>query len=161
MKLELFDIGKQIRAIVRQHRWKMMEREITLGCDVPDTEIQGDPNLLYTVFENLLTNAIKYNKRGGSIDIELKELGGDIVVTISDTGIGISEEQLPRIFERFYRGDASRTQSLPGSGLGLSIVKSAISLHGGTIEASSKLGEGSRFTVVLSKSLAKEYAMEQ
>lgn len=161
MKPELFDIGKQITAIARQHRWKMMEREITLGCDVPNTEIQGDPNLLYTVFENLLTNAIKYNKRGGSIDIELKDRGGDIVVTISDTGIGMSEEQLPRIFERFYRGDESRTQSLPGSGLGLSIVKSAIILHGGTIEASSKLGEGSRFTVVLCKSLAKEYAMEQ
>ncbi|MHA7964187.1 sensor histidine kinase [Paenibacillus sp. CAU 1782] len=156
MRPEPFDIGKQIRTIVRQHRWRMMEREITLGCAVPDTVIQGDSNLLYTVFENLLTNAIKYNKKGGSIDIELRDSGSEIEISVSDTGIGMSQEQLPRIFERFYRGDSSRTQSVPGSGLGLSIVQSALSMHGGSIRATSEPGKGSRFTVALPKELAKE-----
>ncbi len=110
--------------------------------------IKGDPFKLEQVFVNLIDNAIKYTDKGG-MSILLKEENGYAVVEVIDTGIGIPKEHIPRIFERFYVVDKSRSRKLGGTGLGLSIVKHIVLLHGGKIEVESEPGKGSKFIVKL------------
>src|SRR5215217_1952905 len=95
----------------------------------------------------LLDNAVKYTPDGGSVTVRVEEEDGSVVLAVSDTGVGISEEQLPLVFERFYRADAARAEE--GVGLGLSIARQIAEAHGGTIEARSKLGVGSTFVLLL------------
>lgn len=109
--------------------------------------IRGDVARLQRVMANLLDNAIKNTPRGGTIRLSAAETAGHAVVTVSDTGVGIHAKDLPRIFERFYRGDSSRSQ--PGSGLGLSLSLSIIRAHGGEITVQSEVGKGSTFTILL------------
>lgn len=116
---------------------------------LPDVEIIGDPSLLNTVWDNLLTNAIKYNKPDRSIEISIEEKEDSILVTFKDTGIGLNNEEMERIFERFYRADTARTRTTEGTGLGLSIVWTIIKLHGGHINVNSKENEGTTFIVEL------------
>ena len=97
---------------------------------------------------NLVDNALKATEKG-SVTVSLSARGGDFVIEVRDTGIGIPEEHLPHIFERFYVVDKSRSRKLGGTGLGLSIVKHVVKAHGGRIDVSSRLGEGSIFTVAL------------
>jgi signal transduction histidine kinase len=111
--------------------------------------VSGDISRLQRVVANLLDNAIKYTPAGGSITISVKEGQEEAIVTVSDSGIGIDKGSLPRIFERFYRGDESR--STPGNGLGLSLVGALVHAHGGEIQVKSSPGKGSTFTVVLPK----------
>ncbi|MED3563548.1 ATP-binding protein, partial [Bacillus xiapuensis] len=113
--------------------------------------INGDVSLLYSVWENLLTNAIKYNYENGNIEIDLNDSGSFVEVTVKDSGIGLEQEQLQRIFDRFYRADTSRTRSVEGTGLGLSIVKSIVDLHHGKIVAESQKGKGTSIKVILPK----------
>lgn len=110
--------------------------------------VSGDPTRLQQVVWNLLTNAIKFTPKGGKVDIILERVNSHLEVTISDTGIGISPEHLPIIFERFRQVDSSSTRVHGGLGLGLSIVKQLIELHGGTIRAKSP-GEGKGSTFIL------------
>ena len=103
---------------------------------------------LEQAFVNLLDNAVKFNRPNGEVQVEAKPLaGGNVAVTISDTGIGIPSEDLPRIFERFYRVDKARSREVGGTGLGLSIVKHVVERMNGTVAVESQLGKGSRFTV--------------
>ena len=95
----------------------------------------------------LLDNAVKYTPDGGNITVSVGEEDGGAALVVSDTGVGISEEQLPLVFERFYRADAARAEE--GVGLGLSIARQIAEAHGGTIEARSKLGVGSTFVLLL------------
>ena len=95
----------------------------------------------------LLDNAVKYTPNGGNITVSVGEEDGGAALAVSDTGIGISEEQLPLVFERFYRADAARAEE--GVGLGLSIARQIAEAHGGTLEARSKLGVGSTFVLLL------------
>jgi len=112
----------------------------------------GDRNYLEQVFINLLDNAVKYTPEGGEISISAVEKGErEIQVSIQDNGIGIPQEDLSRIFERFYRVDKGRSQELGGTGLGLSIVKHIIQAHGGRVWAESQLGKGSTFCFTLPK----------
>ncbi len=106
---------------------------------------------LFRVFLNLLDNAVKYNKTSGSITISGKSENGYSRFSVADTGIGIEEEHLPRIFERFYTTDKARSRELGGTGLGLSIVKHIIELYGGKVSVSSRINEGSTFTFTLKK----------
>ncbi len=124
------------------------ERGVKIISDVPSQAVAGDPERLAQVVTNLLTNAIQYNRNGGEVRVKLESQDGLAVLTISDTGQGIGPENLPRIFERFYRADQSRTGS-GNSGLGLSICKAIVEAHGGTIDVSSEYGAGSVFTVRL------------
>ena len=98
---------------------------------------------------NLTENAIKYNKPGGSVTVQVFANDQEANVTISDTGIGIAEENLPRLFERFYRVDKGRSRQMGGTGLGLAIVKHIVRSMNGEIEVHSKLGEGTEFLVTL------------
>jgi len=109
--------------------------------------LNGDRDQLKRLFVNLLDNAIKYTPQGGKIILESKKEGKIINIEISDTGIGISQDELPRIFDRFYTVDKSR--SGVGFGLGLSIVKSIVEAHKGNIEVKSVLNKGTTFTVHL------------
>jgi len=98
---------------------------------------------------NLVDNAIKYTPDGGTVTVEAGRRDGTVTISVADTGIGIAPEHLPRIFERFYRVDRSRSRALGGTGLGLSIVKHIANSHGGEVEVKSVYGQGTRFTLVL------------
>ncbi|MGE7623037.1 sensor histidine kinase [Viridibacillus sp. NPDC096237] len=149
MKKKSFNVAEQIKELVRQYQWAIGEKGIMLSYSLPDFEIVGDPLLLNTVWDNLLTNAIKYNKENGSIDIAIAKNDSSIIVTFQDKGIGLSEKEIDRIFDRFYRVDSSRTHSVEGSGLGLSIVSSIIKLHNGKIDVISEENKGTIFSVTL------------
>lgn len=110
-------------------------------------EISGDPERLRDIFRNLLENAVKYSPEGGTVGIAAEESGGATVVHVSDRGIGIAEENLPYIFDRFYRVESPGTQAVGGSGLGLYIVNALVRAHGGSIDARSTLGKGTTFTL--------------
>ncbi|MBG9541700.1 hypothetical protein ABE29_02430 [Cytobacillus firmus] len=109
---------------------------------------------MVNIWDNLLTNAIKYNSHGGSILISLSQTQTAIEVIFQDTGIGISEDAISQIFERFYRVDSARKKD--GTGLGLSIVKQIIELHNGEIKADSKAGEGTTFTITFFREKQRE-----
>ncbi len=128
-------------------------REITLKKDIPEniSEVSIDDASIAQVLLNLIENGIKYNKKGGSITISAKEDGNFVRVDVSDTGIGIPEEDLPRIFERFYRVDKARSRELGGTGLGLSIVKHIIQAHNGEVSVVSELEKSSTFSFTLPK----------
>ena len=99
----------------------------------------------------LLDNAVKYTPAGGSVTVRVEEEDGNVALAVSDTGVGISEDQLPLVFERFYRADAARAEE--GVGLGLSIARQIAEAHGGTIEARSNLGVGSTFVLLLPRQM--------
>lgn len=128
-----------------------MRKNIHIHMDSPmELYMEADEDRLRQILVNLLSNAISYTPEGGTIRISIKENEQEhIVIYISDTGIGIPEKDLPRIFERFYRVDKARSRSSGGTGLGLSIVKHLVELHKGTISVSSKVGEGTTFTLEL------------
>jgi signal transduction histidine kinase len=126
---------------------KRIELRTMLATDVPP--VRGDSTRLRQVVANLLTNAVKFTPDGGHVDIALRQSGGFAVIRVADTGVGIAQEFLPHVFERFRQDpDASRGQG--GLGLGLAIVRHLVELHGGEIEARSEgLGQGAVFTVRL------------
>ncbi|MEA3232559.1 MAG: ATP-binding protein [Thermodesulfobacteriota bacterium] len=127
------------------------DKEVSLDCDLPEKTppLSGDVKLLQRMFANLLDNAIKYTPAGGTAQVTLRtrKQDGIVAVTIRDNGAGISSGDLPRIFNRFYRSDQSRSQT--GTGLGLSLARAVARAHGGDITVQSRLGQGSEFTVSL------------
>lgn len=128
-------------------------KNLMLSYSLPEVQIYADAGLLYAVWDNLLSNAIKYTNEFGSIDIELIEQPDTVTITFEDNGIGISEHDQQQIFDRFYRADSSRTRTIEGIGLGLSIVKSVLTLHNGTIHFTSKPGVGTTVTVTVPKTI--------
>jgi signal transduction histidine kinase len=116
-----------------------------------DSTVQGDAETLEQVFTNLISNSIKYNKPEGSVRIGIRDETESVIVEIQDTGIGIAKENLPFIFDQFYRVNRKEGQKTKGTGLGLSIAKKIVDLHGGSIQVTSELGQGSTFSVVLPK----------
>jgi heavy metal sensor kinase len=129
------------------------DKKVNLSYDVPDrTHLIGDTPMIQRMLSNLLDNAIKYTPSGGIVNIAVSESEAQVVVAVKDTGIGISHTDLPRIFERFYRCDQSR--SLAGIGLGLSLARAIARAHGGDITVTSTPNQGSTFTVTLPKSLS-------
>ena len=111
--------------------------------------VKGDNQNLSQLVDNLLDNAIKYTPEGGEIRVKLGREEDQVVLSVEDTGIGISPQFQQRVFERFYRVDKARSLSLGGTGLGLSIVKNIAEKHGGSVGLKSQLGTGSKFTVKL------------
>src|SRR5580658_10071046 len=123
---------------------------VRLLCEkLDDLKVVGHELRLEQVFINLLDNAVKFNRPNGEVQVEMRSNNGKVRILIGDTGIGIPSEDLPRIFERFYRADKARSRALGGTGLGLSIVKHAIEQMGGSVQVHSRLGEGSEFTIEL------------
>lgn len=127
------------------------EKQVTINYHLNEkpTFIMGNPDRVEQMMINLVENAIKYNKEGGSVTVQVFSNDKEANVTISDTGIGIAEEHLPRMFERFYRVDKGRSRQMGGTGLGLAIVKHIVRSMNGEIEVHSKLGEGTEFLITL------------
>jgi signal transduction histidine kinase len=123
---------------------------LRLSSDTP--AVHGDRDSLKQAITNLMNNAIQYNREGGTVVISTREQGDEAVVEISDTGIGISQDNLPFIFDEFFRVKGSPTRCVSGSGLGLPITKRIIEAHGGHIQVDSELGKGTTFTLFLPKS---------
>jgi signal transduction histidine kinase len=139
--------NKAIRSFEAKIKNKNLHVEVSGNC----SDILADGDKINQVVMNLMSNAIKYTEEGGKIDIELSEANDNVIFNIKDNGIGIADEELPFIFERFYRTDKSRNRETGGSGIGLAIVKSIVEAHGGTVVAESKLDEGTSFEVTLPK----------
>jgi signal transduction histidine kinase len=123
-------------------------KDVTLEFHGPDSApTSADPNRLGQVFDNLISNAIKFTPAGGSVAISVDTEGDSIVATVSDTGCGIPEAEQSRLFERFFRSSATR--DVPGTGLGLTIVRAIVESHGGSISCLSDEGKGTTFTFSL------------
>jgi len=122
--------------------------ELKLTKTVP-AMMEGDSSRLRQMVRNLLDNAIKYTPDGGEVSIELQQANGNFELRVSDNGIGIPRDDLPHIFDRFYRVDKARTRAEGGTGLGLSIVKQVVEAHGGNVNVSSEVGTGTVITVVM------------
>jgi len=137
----LADVTERLESLVR-------DRRLVRHLDAAAT-IVGDRDQLDRVFLNLLDNALKYTPSAGTIEVRLTIDAGQAVVTVADTGEGIASDDLPHIFDRFYRGDPSRSRRAGGAGLGLAIARGIVQQHGGSIEATSTRGQGSTFTVQL------------
>ncbi|HUO31414.1 MAG TPA: ATP-binding protein [Bryobacteraceae bacterium] len=140
-----------LEAAMRTVESEAAMRHVRLGWGtVEDLQVMGNKIKLEQAFVNLLDNAVKFNRPEGEVWVEAsRQPGGRVAITIADSGIGIPSEDLPRIFERFYRVDKARSREVGGTGLGLSIVKHVIELMAGTVSVESQLGKGSRFTIVL------------
>jgi len=149
--LEEFSIQEAVQEVVKSVEPEAKAKKQVLSTVVPGIEIQADKQKTVAIFSNLISNAIKYTPEGGRIDIMVEDRGENIRVCVTDTGIGISEEHLPKIFERFYMVDTSLTRKSGSLGLGLSIVKEYVKLHGGIVWATSEVGKGSKFVFIMPK----------
>ena len=147
MKREDVDLYKQAEETIRLLSAEAEKLDISITLDGQSAVIFGIPQLLQSIIYNLCDNAIKYNHKGGSVDIRVEDNDRSVILTVSDIGIGIPEEHRERIFERFYRVDKSRSKELGGTGLGLSIVKHAAKLHNAEIGLDSNPGGGTVVTV--------------
>jgi two-component system phosphate regulon sensor histidine kinase PhoR len=144
-----------LRTCVEQYRERAAAQGLDLvfepgGC-TPGALVVSDEEAIRQIFDNLIDNAIKYTPANGKVRIACRETERDVVVDVSDTGIGIPRDDLPRVFERFYRVDKARSRELGGTGLGLAIVKHLIQSIGGRITVVSRVGTGSEFRVQLPK----------
>ena len=148
MPKERFDILAEAKSAVDSLAPAAAARNIMLSAEGESAEINGVRRLVYEIIYNLADNAIKYNKNGGSVRVTVEKCGGDAVLTVADTGIGIAPEHQSRIFERFYRVDKSHSKASGGTGLGLSIVKHAAAYHHAKIELESAEDEGTTIRVI-------------
>ena len=151
--LQLSDVQlpELFESVIRDWGKKLAEKQLKVIVDLsPDAQtIRADETRLHEVLHNLLDNAVKYSRENGEIRMQSVQRGHEIVLSVTDNGVGISKDDLPRIFERFYRADKARSRELGGTGLGLAIVKHIAQLHGGRVEAESELGRGTTIRVVL------------
>lgn len=144
--VSLWDVVMQIRLELAPQS-EALSLEVTVSG--ADQTVCTDRALIYRAFYNLMENAVKYNRQGGSLDVILSKTEGYAIVELTDTGIGMSSETLSHLFEPFYRADESRSQKIPGSGLGMAIVKAILDLYHGKITVDSQEGRGSRIIISL------------
>ena len=143
-------MNRLIRHIAKRHYGLAKKAGISIDVDMRDRIwVEGDESYLKRLFSNIVSNAVYYGKKDGSVWITGKNEGGKAVIEIRDNGIGISKKDLPHIFERFYRAEGSRSKDFGGSGLGLALVKWIAEAHGGSVSAESVKGKGSTFRVML------------
>lgn len=149
LEMKEVHLDQQLKEVLTRYRWLMAEKEISLTAEISPISIHGNAAYLEKVWENILSNALKYSSAGGSIKVIASQESSDIIVVIKDTGIGMKPENIPLIFNRFYRVDEARHSGIEGTGLGLAIVQQVVDLHHGTIKVDSELGKGTTFTVRL------------
>ena len=152
LKKTNFNLKQQVEGVISGFSSQLKKKDIELKNELPASiSLTADKNRIEQVVTNLIDNAIKFNQEKGFVRIFSEEINGKVKITIEDSGIGIPEKDIPRIFERFYRVDKARSRSLGGTGLGLSIVKHIIEIHGGTVGVESVEGLGSKFWFILPK----------
>jgi signal transduction histidine kinase len=150
------EMNRLIEAVVEAHAEEALARELELRVETSGRlpAINGDREALETMLANLVTNAIKYAETGGQVTVSATAEGGFAVIRVADNGPGIPAEDLKRIFDDFYRSPEARKRNIDGTGLGLAIVKSIVDRHGGSIDVTSRPGEGATFTVRLAAVIA-------
>ena len=146
---EPVDLAGEARHCAELLKSLAAERGVEIQCEVAPTVCTGDPARIRQVITNLIANAIHHNRDKGRVRVVTSQEEDSGCVSISDTGPGIADEDLPHIFERFYRADRSRGRASGRSGLGLAICRSIVSAHGGLIEVTSQPGAGTTFAVRL------------
>jgi two-component system phosphate regulon sensor histidine kinase PhoR len=147
---EVISVQGVLDAAVVTVQSEAKERDVNLICDsIENVYVSGSRLRLEQAILNLLANAIKFNRPGGEVRVSALASDHRIEIKIADTGVGIPSQDLPRIFERFYRIDKARSRQVGGTGLGLSIVKHVVERMNGAVEVESQLGRGSVFTLVL------------
>ncbi len=154
LRMETFNLVRLVEDVIDDHEMAARQRNIKIGFDGnynKPIRVRADKKQIVEVLGNLVSNSIKYGKVGGKTTIGFIDTGENIMVDISDNGIGIDEKDLPRIFERFFRVDKSRSRESGGTGLGLSIVKHTIQAHKQTITVRSKVDVGTTFIFSLEK----------
>jgi len=152
LKKTSFNLKQQVEDVISGFRSQLKKKDIEIKNELPaGISLTADKDRLEQVVTNLMDNAIKFNKEKGFVRIYGEEINGKVKITVEDSGIGIPEKDIPRIFERFYRVDKARSRELGGTGLGLSIVKHIIELHGGMVGVESTEGFGSKFYFLLPK----------
>jgi heavy metal sensor kinase len=149
IRKERVDLGKVVEETASLLGSMAIERRVALTVSAEPVSVTGDPDRLREVVTNLLTNAIRYNREGGKVDVSLSTEKEQAVLTVADTGIGIPEKDQPHLFERFYRVDKARSRAAGGTGLGLSIVKNLVLRMEGEVRVASVEGQGSTFKVIL------------
>ncbi|WP_298844933.1 sensor histidine kinase [Clostridium sp.] len=150
---EYIDMKEVIYSVCEDFSSVLKDKNITLNYKVNNKVnyiIHGDKDKLKQVFINLISNAVKFNKKNGYIDVAISKSNSKVIINVKDNGIGIKEEDLPFIFERLYRGDKSRHE-IEGNGIGLTIVKNILLIHSASIEVKSEFGKGSEFIIKFEK----------
>jgi signal transduction histidine kinase len=145
------NLGELTEKTVRNLEAEVSDKKLSVSIVGNCPDIWADRGRIQQVLLNLLSNAVKYTPPGGTIRVVLSETEEAALLMVEDNGIGISQEELPLIFERFYRADKSRNRTSGGSGIGLAIVRSIVTAHGGKVTVESRLDQGSRFQVELPK----------
>jgi len=151
-KLEPFVLKAEVDKAITAFHTHFAAKKVIVENQIPENQIPkvlADRDQLRQVLVNLLDNAVKFNKEGGRIVFKANTENGMIKVSVTDTGIGIPEESIFRIFERFFRVDKARSRELGGTGLGLAIVKHIVEAHGGSVSCKSQLGKGSEFSFTI------------
>jgi signal transduction histidine kinase len=149
LEVDTYRLDKQLRSIILACEPLWSGKNISMEVSLEEIEVKVDEEMMSQVWINLIHNSIKFTPEGGCVRVILHKQGDKIEIQISDTGIGIAEEDQSHVFERFFKADKSRNPSMKGNGLGLSIVKKIITMHGGNISLQSTLGTGTTFTVSL------------
>ena len=152
LTMERIDISRMMADIVEETALAVVSKHMRLNNCLPEEVcIQGNWSLVYSIFRNLVDNAINYAGEDATIEVSAEDQGSHWAFIFRDNGAGVTEEHLPRIFERFYRIDKGRSRNMGGTGLGLAIVKNAVLLHGGQISASNVVDGGLQFDFILKK----------
>ena len=142
------NIVKLIEEIISEYQLGETERrEVSFDIENPDVLVTADPKWIKHIIINLFSNALKYSDNGRPVEIQIKRNSNSIICSVEDHGIGISADDIDKLFEAFHRG--RNVGQIPGTGLGLAVLKKAIDLHGGKIRVDSELGKGSRFSITL------------
>jgi two-component system CheB/CheR fusion protein len=152
LQRERLDLRDVVSHVVETLEWDLLDRDHQLATELPDAPVwlHADSARLERVFVNLLANASRYTNAGGRLSVSVHVTTGEAIVRVRDSGIGIAPEALPHIFDLFKQGNAADPRSKPGLGVGLTVVRSLVELHGGSVTAASAgVGQGSEFTVRL------------
>jgi signal transduction histidine kinase len=150
MEKILVDLGELAASTAEQMKLLADEKSIDLHCHIePGIRVLGDQARLKQVVVNLIDNGIKYTPPGGEVDVTVRATEDDALLEVADTGLGMSLEVIPHVFDRFYRADKARSRVSGGAGLGLAIVKAICSAHGAEVQVFSQEGKGSTFRVEL------------
>ncbi len=148
VKIERFNLLNLCRTVISGLESLAEKQEVQINLTGDNVEISGAELIVEEIIHNLVKNAVKYNKKGGKVDVSVKQCLDGIELSVADTGIGIPEEDIEHIFERFYRVDKSHSKDIGGTGLGLSIVKHGAMFHNASLSVESKLGVGTTIRVL-------------
>jgi len=152
VKLEMVDMHELCLSLINDMKLNAQEsHSFNFNYTSEKRVFYFDPKQMYLAIQNLLANAMKYSPNGGKIELNVSSDGADLILSVSDEGIGIAKDDINKLFEPFYRG--SNCETIPGTGLGLSLLRQAIELHNGKISVDSELGKGTTFTIIIPDSL--------